>query len=159
MKTCTKCKVQYAEEANAFAKNVRAVDGLQAHCKECMSKANKLRREKVKAAIKAEKAKVKRQEYMKAYNEKYRKENHSHKLDLTQQWRVRQAGGVVVEEVDRAIVLKEAGGVCQAEGCGKPITLETMHLDHIKSVASGGEHSYMNVQALCGPCNLSKGSA
>jgi len=123
-----------------------------------MSKANKDRREKAKVAANAEKARAKRQAYMRDYNEKYRKANHSHKLDLTQQWRVRQAGGVVVEEVDRAIVLYRAEGVCQAERCNKVITLETMHLDHIKSVASGGEHSYANTQALCGPCNLAKGS-
>ena len=108
MKTCTKCDVQYAEESEAFAKNVRATDGLQAHCKKCMSKANKDRREKAKVAANAEKARAKRQAYMRDYNEKYRKANHSHKLDLTQQWRVRQAGGVVVEEVDRAIVLYRA---------------------------------------------------
>jgi 5-methylcytosine-specific restriction endonuclease McrA len=123
-----------------------------------MSKANKARREKEKAAANAKVIKAKRQAYMKEYNEKYRIEHHSHKLDLTLQWRVRQAGGEVIEEVDRAILLERAGGVCQAENCDKVITLQTMHVDHIVPVSAKGDHSYANTQALCEPCNLAKGS-
>lgn len=156
-KTCTKCKVEKPIEG--FARNTKAKDGLQTHCKVCMAKANKDRRDKANTDKVAAAARESRKAYMKAYNEKYRKENHAHKLDLTHQWRVRQAGGQVIEEVDRSVVLERADGICQAEECDRVITLKTMHLDHITPVSRGGEHSYVNTQALCGPCNILKGGA
>lgn len=40
--------------------------------------------------------------------------------------------------------------------CKSQLTTAYRHLDHIIPLARGGEHSVMNVQLLCPPCNLSK---
>jgi 5-methylcytosine-specific restriction endonuclease McrA len=39
-----------------------------------------------------------------------------------------------------------------------PEDFEELHGDHIMSVKIGGVTTWDNLQLLCGPCNLSKGS-
>ena len=40
--------------------------------------------------------------------------------------------------------------------CKKAIELSGMEIDHIKPLASGGDNSYDNLQALCKPCHFVK---
>lgn len=42
--------------------------------------------------------------------------------------------------------------------CKVDLTLVTPHIDHIKPLAKGGQDILSNLQPLCGPCNLKKGS-
>ncbi len=63
--------------------------------------------------------------------------------------------GAFVEIVDAAQVLERGGGMCAL--CEIALELRTMHLDHIVSLAMGGEHSYFNIQPLCPACNALKG--
>src|SRR6187200_3233950 len=42
--------------------------------------------------------------------------------------------------------------------CGRSIPLDLMHRDHIVSWSRGGPTTSDNLQALCGSCNLRKGS-
>ena len=44
-------------------------------------------------------------------------------------------------------------------GCGNTLPgVEYMEVDHIVPRSRGGEHTWDNVQLLCGPCNRSKGN-
>ncbi|MDE2893763.1 MAG: DNA methyltransferase [Chloroflexota bacterium] len=44
------------------------------------------------------------------------------------------------------------------EGCGRAPGMDYMEVDHIIPRSRGGEHTWDNVQLLCGPCNRSKGN-
>ncbi|MCY4107838.1 MAG: DNA methyltransferase [Chloroflexi bacterium] len=43
-------------------------------------------------------------------------------------------------------------------GCGRAPGVDYMEVDHIIPRSRGGEHTWGNVQLLCGPCNRSKGN-
>jgi len=43
-------------------------------------------------------------------------------------------------------------------GCGRAPGMDYMEVDHIIPRSRGGEHTWDNVQLLCGPCNRSKGN-
>ena len=43
-------------------------------------------------------------------------------------------------------------------GCGRAPGMDYMEVDHIVPRSRGGEHTWDNVQLLCGPCNRSKGN-
>jgi 5-methylcytosine-specific restriction endonuclease McrA len=62
-----------------------------------------------------------------------------------------------VERVDPKVIYARANGVCGI--CGDLINVgERFHVDHIKPISRGGEHSYSNTQPAHVRCNLSKGS-
>ena len=54
----------------------------------------------------------------------------------------------------RRIVLERAGGLCEEPSCSSTAT----HVDHILPKVAGGTDDLSNLQALCGPHNLRKGS-
>lgn len=56
----------------------------------------------------------------------------------------------------RIVIWRRDGQVCQ--NCQTPITLDTMHADHILPHSHGGQTTICNGQALCVPCNLTKGA-
>lgn len=59
----------------------------------------------------------------------------------------------------RALFRTDAGGVV-CPGCNavfrRPSTLRTLHCDHIIAYSRGGRTTWINLQLLCGPCNLAK---
>lgn len=57
-----------------------------------------------------------------------------------------------IPEETRKFLLEKSGPRCAV--CGK--TLGEFHIDHIKSVASGGKAHLGNLQVLCRTCNLHK---
>lgn len=59
-----------------------------------------------------------------------------------------------VEEVDRQLVFERDNGLCQI--CYTPIGDALWEVDHIVSLARGGEHSYLNVQLAHRTCNRQK---
>lgn len=42
--------------------------------------------------------------------------------------------------------------------CGANLRASGYHIDHVVPLAKGGAHSEENIQLLCGPCNLKKGT-
>ena len=56
----------------------------------------------------------------------------------------------------REYLVDMAEGKCPH--CGAEITPASMHKDHIFPLAQGGEDKWLNLQALCPPCNEKKNS-
>lgn len=61
-----------------------------------------------------------------------------------------------VETVDRDVVYERDGGICQL--CDEAIGEAKWHVDHVRPLSKGGEHSYANVQLAHARCNLTKGT-
>lgn len=59
-----------------------------------------------------------------------------------------------VETIDRHAVWTRDNGICGL--CAEPVAFEAMHLDHIKPIARGGEHTADNVQPAHPRCNHRK---
>lgn len=52
---------------------------------------------------------------------------------------------------------RQCGMICP--GCGRTFDhLAYFHIDHKEPVAKGGSHNLENLQLLCAPCNIRKGS-
>lgn len=72
--------------------------------------------------------------------------------------------GSTVQKVDVTLVFERDGWRCQLCGRKTPrdkrgsTMLDAPELDHIISLASGGDHSYANVQCTCRSCNMAKGA-
>lgn len=45
---------------------------------------------------------------------------------------------------------------CKCKMCNRDLSKSDKHLDHIKPLCVGGEHSIKNLQWLCAKCNLTK---
>jgi superfamily II DNA or RNA helicase len=58
----------------------------------------------------------------------------------------------------RELVFAKGGGLCQRQGCGAEITLETFHLAHVRARANGGPAIEPNLEAWCRRCNLTWGA-
>lgn len=56
-------------------------------------------------------------------------------------------------------IYSKGGGVCQNPNCGKKISEDSWHADHILPWIKGGKTDLSNGQALCIKCNLSKKDA
>jgi 5-methylcytosine-specific restriction endonuclease McrA len=74
---------------------------------------------------------------------------------------LRVRGVLVLEVVERRVVLDRAGGRCQSCGVallipGNPDSGVRWQVDHRIPVRLGGVHSYANTQALCIPCHVAK---
>lgn len=65
-------------------------------------------------------------------------------------------GASKLEPVDRAVVYERDKGICHL--CGGSVPVESFHLDHIKPVSKGGEHTYANVAVSHPACNRKKGA-
>lgn len=48
-----------------------------------------------------------------------------------------------------------ASGKCAY--CGHALSIERMHIDHIKPKKCGGNNDLSNLNCSCGPCNTAKG--
>lgn len=57
----------------------------------------------------------------------------------------------------RMVVYYRDGGICMK--CGKGVSLDNFHVDHIDPICNGGaEWDLDNLELSCPKCNLSKGS-
>jgi hypothetical protein len=60
---------------------------------------------------------------------------------------------------ERFAIWYRAGKQCQNPECQKLLpSLDMMEADHVVAWKNGGETALVNAQALCGPCNSSKGA-
>jgi 5-methylcytosine-specific restriction endonuclease McrA len=59
-----------------------------------------------------------------------------------------------IERINRFAIWQRDHGICGL--CGDPVPFRRMHLDHIKPLARGGEHTAGNVQPAHPRCNLRK---
>jgi hypothetical protein len=59
-----------------------------------------------------------------------------------------------VEDVDPAVVFERDKGICGI--CKEPADPTNFHVDHIRPLAKGGEHSYANTQVAHPACNCAK---
>jgi len=60
-----------------------------------------------------------------------------------------------VEHVDGLVLYERDKGFCGI--CERPVNIDEFEIDHIKSLASGGDHSYANTQIAHPICNQRKG--
>jgi hypothetical protein len=59
-----------------------------------------------------------------------------------------------VEDVDRRLVWERDGGLCHI--CGLAANPMEWHLDHVRALARGGKHSYVNTAVSHPSCNIRK---
>jgi len=55
----------------------------------------------------------------------------------------------------RLSVFTKASGECAY--CGGTLSINSMHIDHIKPKKNGGSNDLGNLNGSCGPCNTAKG--
>lgn len=84
----------------------------------------------------------------------YAKNNHDRILSIRAARRARKKQATIVEDVDRAEVLRRSDGVCGI--CGDPVDSSDFHVDHIVPLSKNGDHSYANTQPAHPLCNLRK---
>jgi 5-methylcytosine-specific restriction endonuclease McrA len=65
--------------------------------------------------------------------------------------------GAFVERVFRSVLWRRHGGFCGI--CREVVALRDMHVDHVRPLARGGEHSYANTQPAHPQCNRRKGAS
>lgn len=143
-------------------------DGLQSHCKECSVAAAVRRwnskRQHLRDLMKANRARNKSREreknarLYKGRIEKirahYQENKHKYKANSNRRRaRIANAPGSHTKD-DILAIFKRQGGRCRY--CS--LTLDKYHVDHIMPLALGGSNGPENLQILCGPCNLWKGS-
>jgi 5-methylcytosine-specific restriction endonuclease McrA len=58
--------------------------------------------------------------------------------------------------VRRHYVWERCEGFCEAPGCNRNISEETMHCHHMKPRSRGGAENLNNLQALCSRCHKRK---
>ncbi len=59
----------------------------------------------------------------------------------------------------RIAIFNKNGGICQGINCGKVVSFDEFHADHIDPHSRGGKTTVANGQVLCLPCNLSKSNS
>lgn len=84
-------------------------------------------------------------------NRRYRKNNKEKVREFAQTRKNRKIGRLPRGTIP--FLLKMQKGRCAVCRCVLP---DNYHVDHIKSLAKGGEHIKINVQLLCPTCNMEK---
>ena len=105
-------------------------------------------------------------------NALWRKTNPARAIEAQRNWRARNldkraagehrrrarkagSGGSYTSE-DLREIFKMQRGKCAL--CSCKVTPRSWHVDHIQPLSRGGSNDRRNIQILCRPCNLSKGS-
>jgi len=98
-----------------------------------------------------------RRVYDAAYKRKRYQEQPELRAYALAQWHKRRARKLnqFVEDVNREEVWARDEGICGI--CQEAADHNDWHLDHIKSLSQGGEHSYANTQVSHPLCNRVKG--
>jgi len=175
-KICSKCGSHKPATLDFFYKHKEGHGGLSPSCKECIKA-----RVRAYAAGNVEKKRSSDKIYRQKNRDKliefqrlYRRDNWPAVYAATKKWkdenivRVRELRRVH-EGKRRALKAGTASSnrinvdsirAAQKNKCAycKCTLHKNSHLDHIIPLALGGEHSQKNLQWLCEPCNLSKGS-
>lgn len=86
---------------------------------------------------------------------RYRRENPRVINEAAQRHRARKVSAYV-EDVSVLVLLEMSDGSCGV--CGEDIAPGNESIDHILSLAGGGEHSYANTQVVHRRCNSVKGA-
>lgn len=74
--------------------------------------------------------------------------------DMRARRRARQRTGIV-EHFPRVEIYTRDGGRCHV--CGRRVSIDNWHLDHLKPLALGGAHARQNVAVACPTCNVRRG--
>jgi 5-methylcytosine-specific restriction endonuclease McrA len=112
------------------------------------------RTEKAKTAGARRRATPKGQAAAKAARERNRVAMRPARRRSESKRRAAKRGSAVVVTVDPLVVLERDDGVCGI--CGADVDPMNFHVDHIRPLARGGNHSYANVQTAHPSCNVRK---
>lgn len=174
-KICSKCQRPKVRSCRFFYRTSCNADGLAGHCKDCEKlrramyyKKNRKREIDCAKRWQADNPEAKRQadcRYNRRHSAKHvarvrawcqqnpeKARILARKRDATRRARVLDA---FVEHVDPILVYERSGGYCGI--CGKEVSMENFHVDHIIPLACGGTHEYANTQAAHPRCNKIKG--
>ena len=159
-KTCKRCGNPRSVEL--FYKDKRYRDGYQPWCRLCYAEYRNRPDEQAKQRARYQKRYADpgfRAEYREKQNEHFRRRYYAdpdfrqrkaeQKSMINHGRRSRKRKGDLTAVQWKAICAKY-GNKCLC--CGSP----EIHLDHIKPLSKGGEHTASNVQPLCGSCNSKK---
>lgn len=169
-KHCQKCDT--TKPSTDFAADKTRKDGLQCYCKTCnqtyrdahkkeQSAYDKKHYQENKSEITQTRIEY-RATHKQQISEGMRRLHHenlayrSRQIDLGHRRRI-----IVNKNTDEAVVAyiksiyESESNVCY--WCGKPISPDDLHIDHIIPLAQGGTHSIDNLAPSHGTCNISKG--
>jgi 5-methylcytosine-specific restriction endonuclease McrA len=71
--------------------------------------------------------------------------------------RARLLNAKVIEKIDRYAIWDRDHGICHI--CTQPADRSHFHLDHVKALALGGDHSHDNLKVAHPACNIRKGAS
>jgi 5-methylcytosine-specific restriction endonuclease McrA len=172
--TCKKCHIARVSE-NSKRPEAQARDkAYQQSPKYKAYRHEYERRPEVRARTKAYGQSPKKKAYNKAYREKRKEqpEQRSKQNEWTIAYHktprgkagqkaahhnrrlVKQSGSVTANDIE--LQFKSQNGRCWH--CGKKISSDNYHLDHLVPLARGGKHDPRNIVISCPHCNLSKGA-
>jgi len=84
---------------------------------------------------------------------KYKKENPEANRERAARYRALKTKNMA-SVVDYNYILERDGLACHI--CGKPVSEEVLHFDHVVPLSKGGEHSNKNIKVSHSFCNISK---
>ena len=163
-KVCAKCKTDKVSQEFIFSK---MRNGFSSWCREC---SNAWQREYWKKSTTKEKEKENRKKHIKVRRERsaaYMRKVRAEKGDVYQKNRIYQKNRVHVMRALRAGNGALAKGsdfirIGEAQKWKCPVCKDDIshsyQIDHVVPITKGGDHSPHNIQLLCKPCNLTKGS-
>lgn len=161
-KECTQCLE--VKPFTSFDKQASKKYGLRSHCKLCRKQKRLETRLKDPEAYTRYTRKYRslNREAIRANQKRWRDKNPSKALDYVHQRRSRIKSNGVYENIDRDVVYRDDGGVCQL--CLNVIDRKykypdpmSFSLDHTIALAAEGEHIRSNVQSAHLICNMKKG--
>jgi 5-methylcytosine-specific restriction endonuclease McrA len=174
MKICSKCKI--SKSVGQFSKHTKALDGLQARCKQCVSEYTKehyakdpeAKKAKVRARIdkigmKAlyEKQRTYAQEYYQRNKERiskrnaeYAKNNREVRRGIKARYRIRLVHGMSKLDRKKSTLHRKRIKYDPCFYC-KGFTPE-MHDDHYYPLSKGGTDHWFNLVRACSTCNQKK---
>lgn len=165
MKKCSFCKL--SKSVDLFSKRAASRDGLRGQCKQCDSDRDKKRYSdnRQQELNRSKLYYLKNSEERRAYAQKRRKQNPEIIASGIRRRRARMKGSMT-ERYTLNDVINTHGTLCHL--CGLEIDMSAprrigfpgwefgLHLDHDRTIASGGPDSLDNVKPSHGICNLKK---
>lgn len=107
---------------------------------------------------------MKAEQYRRAYKKEYRKTEVGKALKKAEKTKRRAKENAVIHKVKPKDIFERDKWTCQLCGIKTPRKLRAAYvdnapeLDHIITLAEGGDHTYANLQCACRRCNMLKGS-
>lgn len=158
MKKCSKCKKEKSK--TEFFKRSKAIDGLQAYCKDCKKTIRKTYYEEVECSeTKVEERRIRqRTAHYKAIKFVYSKSKGYFKIKASKSKRRK----LIMDNNDSTITattleILKAAQSNKCYYCNSLLLFDhSTHLDHYIPLSKGGMHSITNVVWSCSTCNLIK---